>query len=261
MEPLWDITRGSDPIVATAIHDGHELRPEVAEWMVLADDGRRREEDPHTGRWVHVAPTQIVVRRSRFEVDLNRPRDRAVYRTPADAWGLTVYRADLPQGLIDRSLAQYDAFYTEVDRVLSDVLTRHPVAVVLDLHTYNHRRDGPTGDPADPEANPEVNLGTGTLDRERFGRIAEGFLRDMRAFDFDGRSLDARENVKFQGGHFSRWIHERFPGRVGALAIEFKKFFMDEWTGVVDERAHQTISRALSSAVSGIRQELARRDG
>jgi len=258
---LWDITRGDDPIVATAIHDGHGLRPEVAEWMALSADERRREEDPYTGGWVHVAPTQIVVKRSRFEVDLNRPRDRAVYRTPADAWGLTVYRSDPPQDLVDRSLAEYDAFYAEVERILSDVVARHGVGVVLDLHTYNHRRGGPDAEAADPKANPEVNLGTGTLDRQRFGHLAERFINDLRAFDFDGRSLDVRENVTFQGGHFSRWIHGRFPGQVGVLAIEFKKFFMDEWTGIVDKKVHETISRALAATVVGLRQELGQHDG
>jgi hypothetical protein len=37
-----------------------------------------------------VAPTHIIVTRSRFEVDLNRPRDKAVYRCAADAWNLDV---------------------------------------------------------------------------------------------------------------------------------------------------------------------------
>ena len=50
-----------------------------------------------------------------------------------------------------------------------------------------------------------------------------------------GRRLDVRENVRFRGGYFSRWVHEQYPGRGCALAIEFKKTFMDEWTGVVDD--------------------------
>jgi hypothetical protein len=54
----------------------------------------------------------------------------------------------------------------------------------------------------------------------------------MRAFDFNGRRLDVRENVAFQGkGEQTRFIHERYPGQACAIALEFKKFFMDEWTG------------------------------
>ena len=29
----WTVQRGGGPVVATAIHDGHELRPEVADVM------------------------------------------------------------------------------------------------------------------------------------------------------------------------------------------------------------------------------------
>ncbi|MGD8148875.1 N-formylglutamate amidohydrolase [Ornithinimicrobium sp. Y1694] len=79
-------------LVATAIHNGHELRPEVAEAMVLPEDVRRREEDPYTDVIGADAPARVVARRSRFEVDLNRPRDTAVYRTPADCWDLDVWR-------------------------------------------------------------------------------------------------------------------------------------------------------------------------
>ena len=48
--------------------------------------------------------------------------------------------------------------------------------------------------------------------------------------------MDVRENVRFRGGELSRWVNERYRDRGCALAIEFKKMFMDEWTGTVDER-------------------------
>jgi len=64
-----------------------------------------------------------------------------------------------------RGLAEYDAFYAIVERVFADLERRFSRFVVFDLHTYNHRRLGPQALPADPRYNPEVNLGTGTLDR------------------------------------------------------------------------------------------------
>ncbi len=96
-EKIWNITRGKGPIVATAIHDGHEVRDEVLRHMALDEAGRLREEDPFSARWTEVAPTRVVGLRSRFEVDLNRPRDKAVYRTPEDAWGLKVWTSSLPE--------------------------------------------------------------------------------------------------------------------------------------------------------------------
>ncbi len=36
------------PVVATAIHDGHEVRPDLLKHFALSEDERLREEDPHT---------------------------------------------------------------------------------------------------------------------------------------------------------------------------------------------------------------------
>ena len=60
----------------------------------------------------------------------------------------------------------------------------------------------------------------------------------MRAYDFGGRHLDVRENVAFQGkGELTRFVHDRYPGQGCAIALEFKKFFMDEWSGEPDPAA------------------------
>src|ERR687884_306413 len=55
--------------------------------------------------------------------------------------------------------------------------------VVLDLHSYNHRRSGPEAPPADPAGNPEINVGTGSLDRERWGPLVDRFADDLRTVD------------------------------------------------------------------------------
>src|SRR6185369_9772081 len=90
--PIWQTEFGDGPLVACAIHDGHDVRPEVADCLRLDSAQRLYEEDPYTGEWTSIAPTRIVARRSRFEVDFNRSRDKAVYITPVDAWGLDVWR-------------------------------------------------------------------------------------------------------------------------------------------------------------------------
>lgn len=255
---LWSSVVADGNLIATAIHDGHEVRPGVARLLALPEPDRLREEDPYTGSWTVVAGTRIVGRRSRFEVDLNRPREKAVYRTPADAWGLRVWRSDPGENLISVSLAEYDAFYSYVRGVLTDVRKRHGIFVVFDLHSYNHRRDGPDASPADPAANPEVNIGTASMDRDRWAPVVDRFISDLRQFDYRGRHLDVRENVKFRGGHFPRWIHQQFPDSGCALAIEFKKFFMDEWSGSLFPADHQAILEALRSTVPGVIEEVGR---
>lgn len=254
----WTIRRGDSPVVATAIHDGHEVRPEVARLMALDEAARLREEDPGTGRWTEVAPTAVVPRRSRFEVDLNRPREKAVYLTPDDSWGLQVWFAPPPVEVVDEALALYDAFYAEIERLLTEVVDRHGHFVLLDVHSYNHRRRGPGEPPDDPGANPDVNVGTGSLDRTRWGHLVDRFLADVAAASPPGRPLDVRENVRFRGGWLSSWVNATFAGRGCALALEYKKTFMDEWTGEFDDAAVGALVGGLSAAIPGLVETVAR---
>ena len=252
----WYLERGHGPLVAAAIHDGHDVREELVERLALSEADRLREEDPFTAGWTAVAPTRLVALHSRFEVDFNRPRKAAVYIRPDDAWGLNVWKEPPSQECMERSLAVHDAFYQEVRGLLERMVRRYHRVVVLDLHTYNHIRSGPAGPPGDSRQNPEVNVGTGTMDRKRWAAVVDRFIVDLRNFDYLGRRLDVRENVKFRGGHFPAWIHETFPQSVCVLSIEFKKFFMDEWTGQADETQLGAIERALKSTVWGIHEEL-----
>lgn len=248
----WD-----DRVVATAIHAGHELRPGVAGLMVLAEDDRLREEDPHTGELAAVAGSYVVVHRSRFEVDLNRPREEAVYRTPADCWGLEVWRDTvLPDDLVEGSLEVYDAFHDALAERL-DALAASGPFVVFDVHSYNHRRDGADAPAQAAEDNPEVNVGTGSLDRDRFGGVVDAFIAALSAHDVLGGRLDVRENVRFRGGHLSRWIHARHPGVGCCLALEFRKSFMDEWTGELDRGRLRALADALASTVPAVEGALA----
>jgi N-formylglutamate amidohydrolase len=249
------LDEGDGPVIATAIHDGHVLRAEVAKLIALDETVRRREEDPFTSRLAAIVPTRLVARRSRFEVDLNRPRQQAVYARPEDAWGLAVWHEPLGDELIARSLSEYDAFYATLERVLRERERRYGRFVVLDLHSYNHRRDGADGPIADATANPEINVGTGSLDRARWGALVDRFCRELAAA---APVPDVRENVRFQGGHLSRWVHATFPETGCCLALEFKKTFMDEWSGAVDEARLAALTAALASTLPGLVEELAR---
>lgn len=227
--------------------------------MALAELDRLREEDPHTGRWAEIADTRIIGQRSRFEVDLNRPREKAVYQKPEDAWGLNVWKSPPTDNVVAASLAAYDQVYADVHQLLSTLLQKNKMLVIYDLHTYNHRRNGPDGAPADPAANPEVNIGTGTLDRTLWGGVLDRFMSDLGGFDYFGRHLDVRENIKFRGGNFSAWVHQEFPRTVCSIAIEFKKFFMDEWSGKPDHKQIEKLFDALVSTRSGVIEELQKR--
>ncbi len=254
----WTVQHGAGPIVATAIHDGHELRGEVAEAMVLSDPDRLREEDPFTGEAVLDVPTHVVVHRSRFEFDLNRDAQSAIYRTPEQCWGLDLWREPPADELVERSLAIHAAYYRMLGRLLDDIAERHDRFVLLDVHSYNHRRDGPDADPEPLAAAPDINIGTFSMPRGHWAFLLDPLVEAMRGFDFNGRRLDVRENVAFQGrGEQTRFVHERYPEQGCAIALEFKKFFMDEWTGAPDQRELDAMRRFIAFTAATARHLLA----
>ena len=119
---LLHITDAGLAAIGTAVSLGaqvyaFDVRPEVAEQMILDEEVRFREEDPFTDRFIAHLPARLVVHRSRFETDLNRVREEAVYREPDDAWGLDMWRGGtLDEGIAERSLEVYDAVYDELGR-------------------------------------------------------------------------------------------------------------------------------------------------
>lgn len=251
---IFEIREAPGPVIATAIHAGHGMRDEIRSCCALDPSTRMREEDPFTDLIADIGVTIVRVMTSRFEVDLNRPRDRAVYQDDSDAWGLVPWRTRPTPEQIERSLAEYDLFYSAVNELLTGVIERWGCALVLDVHSYNHRRGGPVAQPDDPATHPEINLGTGTItDAARWLPVTDAVRRE-----FEIAGFDARENVKFKGGAFPAWVNSGFDGRACAVAIEFKKTFVDEWTGEVDpdalERARLTLARVASAGSDALRE-------
>ncbi|MBB1088022.1 N-formylglutamate amidohydrolase [Lysobacter sp. SG-8] len=252
----WDLVLGDGPVIATAIHDGHAMRTALLPHLAVDDAGRRREEDPLTGALVAAGDVRLRVRASRFQVDLNRPRALALSTDPADTWGLRVWKGALPEAEVATSLAAHDRFYAMFRELVDTLLQRFPALLVLDIHSYNHRRDG-AGDPPAPEAgNPDIDVGATTLDRARWGHVAKTLAAGLRAHRAGGRELDVRENVRYDGGgHFPEWLHATWPERVCAISLEYKKVYMDEWTGSADIAVLDDLRRGLEAAVASVRGE------
>jgi len=166
--------------LATAIHDGHELRPEIADLIRLSEDERLREEDPFTGQAVLDVPTHVITHRSRFEFDLNRGHGEAVYLTSEQCWGLEVWHAPPPLDVVGRSLSIHAAYYAMLGQLLNDVAAEHERFVLIDVHSYNHRRDGPDGEAAPQEKAPDINIGTFSMPRDLWAFLLD--LEAMRRF-------------------------------------------------------------------------------
>ena len=249
----------STPLVTAAIHDGHRMSENLIGLSGLTETKRLREEDPFTGVWARLSPNQIIGQHSRFEFDLNRPPEKAIYILPSDAWGLNVWEQEPSGHLLDRSRAVYQEIYQQIQAGIDRLVQRFGIVVILDLHSYNHRRLGPDAPPEDPDLNPEINIGTGTMDRDYWATLVDRFITELSGFNYMGRQLDVRENIKFKGGYFPRFIHQNFKESVCCISVEMKKFFMDEWSGKPDWPQIDAIGEALKNTLPGILEEISLR--
>jgi len=253
----WEWHEDGGPVIGAALHAGHKVHRDIKGLLALSEADRLREEDPYTEEWARFCDSWIIVNRSRFELDLNRPQAQTVYSMSAESWGQKVWRKKLPSPLMERSLKEHAEFYLELDAFLHRCVRRYGTFVILDLHSYNHRRGGPDAIPSDPATAPELNIGTGSMNREYWAPIVDRFTQDMRTFDFSGKHLDVRENVNFKGRYLAEYVHRHFPTTGCVLALEFKKTFMDEWSGTADMEAVDARGRALQAAIKGLYEVLA----
>jgi hypothetical protein len=50
--------------------------------------------------WTNIADNQIITHHSRFEFDLNRPPEKAIYLLPSDAWDLQLWKTRPPTKIL-----------------------------------------------------------------------------------------------------------------------------------------------------------------
>lgn len=218
--------------MAFALHDGHAMDGQLKPYLLLDEQGRAREEDPYTGFIIADLPvTTVTVNSSRFMVDLNRTKEKCIYLNPEDAWGLKVWK-ELPQADIDDIHADYDFFYETVAAVIKAAIEEYGYFVILDVHSYNHKRQDADTE-ADTEKHPEINMGT-AWNLPQWKSICREATEWLSTSKILGHPVDARENILFKGGAFAQWVIENFGVKGLVLSVEFKKTFMDEWTGVAD---------------------------
>lgn len=244
-----DINVGEAPILATAIHNGHEVRPDVARHLYIDEFERMREEDPSTGYFTNIAPSRLIVNTSRFEVDVNRPKETAIYKTLDQSWGLKVWREGVPGNIWQKSLQEYDEFYMLLNNIVDQFLEQWGYLIVLDIHSYNYKREN---NEANPAQNPDINLGTASMDRTYWAPVVDYFSDQLSSSKYFKSRLHVDENVRFKGGYMGNWLHDKYPRQCCVLSIELKKIFMDEWTGATDLKSIKAIKRILSGAAKGI---------
>jgi N-formylglutamate amidohydrolase len=168
-------------------------------------------------------PILIAGRDSRFEYDLNRPPEEAVFET---AWGKQLWKNPLPGKEKEISLAKHTAFFKVTHALIEKIEAKFGAAIVYDMHSYNWQR-------WDREV-PTWNLGTSNVDNDRFGEDIEAWRKSLSEIKLpnDIKSTAAINNTFFGNGYFLRYITRNFKNTL-VLATEIAKVYCDEINQVI----------------------------
>lgn len=206
------------PYVCGAVHDGHQFRKELWDNCLHSEYDRWFEEDPCTKEFVKTHPIVIAGCDSRFEYDLNRDPESAIFDT---AWGKQLWKTPLDKEQHEKSLAKHSNFYKVTHALINKLEAKFGVAVVYDMHSYNWRR-------WDREV-PVINLGTSNIDNDRFGSDVERWRQSLSELILPNlKEVSSKINDTFFGnGYFLKYITQNFRNTL-VLATEFKKIYCDE---------------------------------
>ncbi|NER16524.1 N-formylglutamate amidohydrolase [Spongiivirga citrea] len=211
------------PYICGAVHDGHQFRSSLWNNCLHTEYERWYEEDPCTKQMVQSHPIVIAGLDSRFEYDLNRAPDSAIY---TDAWGKQLWKSPLAEDEKNRSLQKHYNFYKVVQALVETIETKFGVALVYDMHSYNWKR-------WDREV-PTWNLGTVNIDNGRFGKTTQSWSGTLGKMNLpNGIKSSSDINNTFQGnGYFLKYISQNFDNTL-VLATEIAKVYCDEEAYVI----------------------------
>jgi hypothetical protein len=237
----------------TAVHAGSRIREDLRDALAVSEADRFREEDPATEKFIKGLPLQVIALDSRFEYDLNRSEDKAIPLTPDMAWGLEVWNRELTAFEKEVTLNKYREFHGLME-IVSDYLAQSAgKAYIFDMHSYCYQRDERLA--WYENSKPEINLGTEAINKGVFGQEIRMLLEKFGQISVEGRKIRAAENVVFRGGYLARKLCARHYNKLAVFAVEFKKIFMDEWSGEI----YAPVINILQEQVSAVLSEFAGR--
>lgn len=102
--------------VCGAVHDGHQFRKDLWKNCMHSEYERWYEEDPATKQMILSHPIVIAGNDSRFEYDLNRSPETAIYE---DAWGKKLWHTSLSDKEKEKSLLKHENFFKIVCALVS----------------------------------------------------------------------------------------------------------------------------------------------
>lgn len=227
------------PYMCAAIHDGHQFRRELWSNCLHTEYDRWYEEDPETKRMIDTQPIVLAGMDSRFEYDLNRSPEEAVFET---AWGKQLWKNLLPSAMKQRSLDKHSNFYKVVDALMAQLEIQFTNCVVYDMHSYNWQR-------WDREV-PTWNLGTTNIDNDRFGKMVELWRQSLSEINLPNniKSTAKINDTFFGNGYFLKHITNNFKNTL-VLATEIAKVYCEEYEQIIYPEVVESVRQAMETKI------------
>ena len=222
--------------VCGAVHDGHQFRSELWELCTHSAYERWYEDDPATKEMVRSHPIVIAGLDSRFEYDLNRDPQSAVYE---DAWGKQLWKTPLSDEMKLKSIKKHHNFYRVAHALIKKLEGLFGACVVYDMHSYNWKRW--------ERKVPTWNLGTSNIDQDRYGTLIESWRTSLSQIKLPNaiESTAAINDTFFGNGYFLKYITNNFENTL-VLATEVAKIYCDEYNQILYPEVIRTIGQELS---------------
>lgn len=223
-----------------AVHDGHQFRKELWNNCIHTAYERWYEEDPATKEMIQSQPIVIAGIDSRFEYDLNRSPETAIY---ADAWDKQLWHSPLSKIEKKKSLAKHQNFYRVTHALIHKLEELFGVCVVYDMHSYNWKRWN--------REVPTWNIGTSNIDMLKFGNDVEFWRKILEKTPFPGGiKSTSKINDTFQGnGFFLKYITLNFKNTL-VLATEIAKIYCDELEQIMYPEVIEAVRNYLKTTLN-----------
>ena len=168
--PIWQTEFGDGPLVACAIHDGHAVRPEVADSARARRDAaalrRRSLHRPLDGHCTDANHRSAVAVRGRSQPAARNGRVSAAGRLPG-AWN--VWKSPPPPEIWSRDRSPSMTIFTPICDLLLERLRKPHGGWWSSICTATTIvAAASAARPTIRQQNPEINVGTGSMDRARW---------------------------------------------------------------------------------------------
>ncbi len=235
-----------EPCIALGVHAGHRVREEFLSKMAIEEQDRLYEEDVGVEQMIQDFPIQMIGLDSRYEYDLNRPRDQSVYLKPFQSWGKKVWLHPPSKEELNISYQKYDEFHEMLDFLVERMTARFGKLLVLDAHSYNFRRQNYQGR---EHTLPTFNLAASATDQKKYRAVLDRIAQNLAKIRIGGAAATVKENDVFKkDGAVAAVLEKKYPDAF-VLPVEIKKVYMDERTGELAPSVIESLRHGIFAAV------------